>query len=49
MLDEKLVDEEVSLITNTKSTMLTEALNKAIAKFIESDKYTELKAKYGLN
>ena len=49
VLDEKLVDEEVSLITNSKSTMLTEALNKAIAKFIESDKYTELKAKYGLN
>ncbi len=49
VLDEKLVDEEVSFITSTESPLLDDALNKAIAQFIASDKYTELKTKYGLN
>ncbi|MEA5051652.1 MAG: transporter substrate-binding domain-containing protein [Oscillospiraceae bacterium] len=49
LLDGKLVDEEVSVITATDSTELVSALNAAIAKFVASDKYTELKTTWGLN
>ncbi|MEA4911741.1 MAG: transporter substrate-binding domain-containing protein [Oscillospiraceae bacterium] len=49
LLEGKLVDEEVMVITNNSNTELLAALNGAIAKFIASDKYTELKATWGLN
>ncbi len=49
LLDGKLIDEEVMIITNTEDEALLEALNGAIAKFMASDKYEEFKAAWGLN
>lgn len=45
----QLVNEEVSAIVENDNTLLGDALNKAIAVFIESETYTNLKAEYGLN
>lgn len=49
VLDEKLVDEEVSVIVAKEHTALLDAINSAIEKFVASDTYTDLKVKYGLN
>lgn len=49
ILDEKLVDEEVSIITSNKNQELMDSFNTAIAKFVESETYEELKAEHGLN
>lgn len=48
VLEEKLVDEEVSLIVAKENDLLAQKLNEAIAKFVASDLYGELAAKYGL-
>lgn len=48
MLDTKLVDEEVSVIAAKKNADLMNAVNEAIGKFMGSEKYTELKTKYGV-
>lgn len=44
-----LVSEEVSAIIENENTLILDAMNKAIAEFIQSEEYTTLKAKYGLN
>lgn len=49
VLEGKLVDEEVSIIAENSNTALTDALNAAIAEFMASDDYNNLKVEYGLN
>ena len=49
ILEEKLVSEEVSIITSNDDTELMSFLNSAIAKFVESEDYDLLKEKYALN
>lgn len=48
ILDEALIDEENSIITAQGNTLLLEKLNEAIAEFKASDKYQELKTKWGM-
>ncbi len=49
VLDEKLIDEEVSIITENDNTALMDAINAAIAEFVASDDYNTYKTNYGLN
>lgn len=49
VLEEKLLDEEVSFITAKGNDLLNEKLNEVIKVFLASDEYTLLKEKYGLN
>lgn len=46
---DQLVNEDVSAIVDKSNTLINDALNKAIAQFVESEAYTTLKAEYGLN
>ena len=46
ILDEVLLDENMSVIIENNNTLLAEALNTAIAEFVGSDLYYELKAKW---
>lgn len=48
MIDESLLDEENLIITSKGNDTLMEELNKAIEKFVKSDKYVELKEKWGV-
>ena len=48
VLEDALVDEENGIITSTNNELLMEKLNEAIAEFKASDKYSELKAKWGM-
>ncbi len=47
-LEESLIDENMSIIIHNDNTLLAEAINKAIDTFIESEKYTEIKEKWGV-
>ena len=47
MLDETLLEEENLIIANKGSEDLIKDINKALAEFIKSDKYQELKTKWG--
>lgn len=47
MIDEALLEEENLIIANKDSQELMEDVNKALDEFIKSDKYTELKEKWG--
>lgn len=49
VLEERLVSEEVSVITENSKTALMDALNAAIAEFMASEDYETLKAAHGLN
>ena len=49
VLSEKLLDEEVSMIVSKEHSLLCDKLNGAIAEFMASDTYTQLKAEYGLD
>lgn len=48
MIDESLLDEKNYIITKEGNTDLMNDLNKAIDIFMKSDKYIELKAKWGV-
>lgn len=48
ILDEPLKEEENVIITSMNNEYLLEKLNEAITKFKESDKYSELKNKWGM-
>ena len=45
--DETLLEEENLIIANKGSEDLIKDINKALAEFIKSDKYQELKTKWG--
>ena len=47
MIDEALLEEENLIIANKDSQELMDDVNKALDEFIKSDKYTELKEKWG--
>ena len=47
MIDEALLEEENLIIANKDSQELIDDVNKALDEFIKSDKYTELKEKWG--
>lgn len=47
MIDEALLEEENLIIANKDSQELMDEVNKALDEFIKSDKYTELKEKWG--
>ncbi len=47
MIDEALLEEENLIIANKDSQELMDDINKALDEFIKSDKYTELKEKWG--
>ena len=47
-LEETLVDEENSIIIENANTVLAQVISDAIAEFVESDKYQELKEKWNL-
>lgn len=47
MIDEALLEEENLIIANKDSQELMDDVNKALDEFIKSDKYTELKKKWG--
>lgn len=47
MIDESLLDEKNLIITKKGSDELIKEVNEAIKEFIKSDKYTELKEKWG--
>lgn len=49
VLEERLVDEEVSLIVANENTALQAALDAAIEEFMASEDYATLKAQHGLN
>ena len=49
VLEERLISEEVSIITENSKTALMDALNAAIEEFMASEDYTSLKAEHGLN
>lgn len=49
VLEERLVDEEVSVITENSKTALMDAFNAAIETFMASEDYTALKEAHGLN
>jgi len=49
VLEERLVSEEVSVITENSKTALMDAFNAAIAEFMASEDYATLKAEHGLN
>lgn len=48
VLEKKLIDEEVSVIAAKENTELMKVINEAIAKFVASEKYGELKTKFGV-
>ncbi|WP_027089882.1 transporter substrate-binding domain-containing protein [Thomasclavelia saccharogumia] len=47
MLDETLLEEENLIITNENNQDLMDDINEALKVFVESDKYQELKTKWG--
>lgn len=47
MLEETLKEEENLIITNKNNQELIDHINEALAEFIKSDKYQELKTKWG--
>lgn len=47
MLDEALLEEENLIITNKDNKKLMEEINKALEEFVGSQKYQELKTKWG--
>ena len=47
MIDEPLLEEENLIIAKKGNTELINAINKALEEFVGSDKYTELKTKWG--
>lgn len=47
MIDEALLEEENLIIANKDSQDLMDDVNKALDQFVKSDKYTELKEKWG--
>ena len=47
MIDEALLEEENLIIANKDSQELMDDVNKALDEFIKSDKYTDLKEKWG--
>ena len=47
MLDATLLEEENLIIATKGSEDLIKDINKALAEFIKSDKYQELKTKWG--
>lgn len=47
MIDEALLEEENLIIANKDNQELMDDVNKALDEFIKSDKYTELKEKWG--
>jgi len=49
VLEERLISEEVSVITANEKTALMDAFNAAIEEFMASEDYPALKEKHGLN
>jgi polar amino acid transport system substrate-binding protein len=47
MLKETLLEEENLIITNKNNQDLMDDINEALKIFVESDKYQELKTKWG--